>query len=424
MTVLSTGHSGPEVQLLQKALRRSGDYKGELDGQFGPATAAAVRGFQKRGGLKADGIAGAATWRALTPYLNRTVRHTVQKGETLGGIANKYKVGINDLLYANPFITDSNYIFPGLRLTVPWPGSVVNSDISYSSGVLLSDLGALEARYSFLQRGSAGKSVMGTDIPYMRFGQGSKKVAYNAAHHANEWITSPVLMRFLERLCQMYVQGGTLAGQSVRGLFDSVSLYVVPMVNPDGVDLVTGQIQPGSKAYQDAYAIRGELPFPQSWKANIKGIDLNNNYPALFEVGKEEKAAIGIDSPAPRDFPGPYALSEPESAGMAAITKELSPRLTVALHTQGEEIYWRFNDIMPPDGRRIGEEMAQVSGYTLADPQGNSYGGYKDWFIQTYNRPGYTAELGKGVNPLPISQFDEIYRDAEGIMMVGMVQAP
>ncbi len=34
---------------------------------------------------------------------------------------------------------------------------------------------------------------------------------------------------------------------------------------------------------------------------------------------------------------------------------------------------------------------------------GPSYGGYKDWFIQDFNRPGYTLELGEGQNPLPMS---------------------
>ena len=56
--------------------------------------------------------------------------------------------------------------------------------------------------------------------------------------------------------------------------------------------------------------------------------------------------------------------------------------------------------------------MAQASGYRLADvPYNSAFAGYKDWFIQEFNRPGYTIEAGIGINPLPLSQFDEIYRD-------------
>lgn len=47
--------------------------------------------------------------------------------------------------------------------------------------------------------------------------------------------------------------------------------------------------------------------------------------------------------------------------------------------------------------------------------------GYKDWFIQIYNRPGYTIEAGLGENPLPISQFDKIYKDNIGILILGAI---
>ena len=63
--------------------------------------------------------------------------------------------------------------------------------------------------------------------------------------------------------------------------------------------------------------------------------------------------------------------------------------------------------------------MAEASGYTLADtPYASSFAGYKDWFIQAYGRPGYTVEVGEGVNPLPLSQFDEIYRDVAPILLI------
>lgn len=54
-------------------------------------------------------------------------------------------------------------------------------------------------------------------------------------------------------------------------------------------------------------------------------------------------------------------------------------------------------------------------------PYNSSFAGYKDWFIQNYKRPGYTIEAGIGENPLPISQFDEIYNDNIGILVLGML---
>jgi len=63
-----------------------------------------------------------------------------------------------------------------------------------------------------------------------------------------------------------------------------------------------------------------------------------------------------------------------------------------------------------------------VSGYLLTEvPFNSSFAGYKDWFIQNYNRPGYTIEAGIGENPLPISQFNDIYRDNIGILILGTI---
>ena len=58
----------------------------------------------------------------------------------------------------------------------------------------------------------------------------------------------------------------------------------------------------------------------------------------------------------------------------------------------------------------------------MADvPFASSFAGYKDWFLQEYRRPGYTIEAGIGQNPLPISQFNEIYGDNLGILVLGMI---
>jgi g-D-glutamyl-meso-diaminopimelate peptidase len=96
--------------------------------------------------------------------------------------------------------------------------------------------------------------------------------------------------------------------------------------------------------------------------------------------------------------------------------------LVIAYHTQGEEIYWRFQNYLPSASYYIGEQFANVSGYVLADtPYNSSFAGYKDWFIQNYNLPGYTIEAGLGTNPLPISDFNKIYNDNVGILILGAV---
>lgn len=115
-------------------------------------------------------------------------------------------------------------------------------------------------------------------------------------------------------------------------------------------------------------------------------------------------------------------MTEPESLAIYNFTLAHDFSLVIAYHTQGQEIYWNFQNINPPRGYEIGTYFANSSGYLLTEvPYNSSFAGYKDWFIQTYYRPGYTIEAGIGENPLPISQFDEIYRDNLGILVLGAV---
>lgn len=162
--------------------------------------------------------------------------------------------------------------------------------------------------------------------------------------------------------------------------------------------------------------------FQVGWKANINGVDLNLQFPAGWENAKEIKYAQGFNKPAPRDFVGYGPLTEPESLAIYDFTLAHDFSLVIAYHTQGQEIYWNFQNINPPRGYEIGTYFANSSGYLLTEvPYNSSFAGYKDWFIQTYYRPGYTIEAGIGENPLPISQFDEIYRDNLGILVLGAV---
>ena len=294
----------------------------------------------------------------------------------------------------------------------------------YYYDLFMQNIQELKNAYPFLEIGSIGKSVLGKDLPYIRIGVGERHIMYNGGIHANEWITSVLLMKFIENFCKSYVTNGSIYGKNARSLFHRVSLYIVPMLNPDTIDLVTGRLSTNSQEYRNYERISRNfpsIPFPNGWKANYRGVDLNLQFPAGWENAKRIKFEQGHNKPSPRDFVGEGPLTEPESLAIYNFTLAHNFALTISYHTQGQEIYWNFQNINPPNGYEIGQKFAQVSGYLLTEvPYNSSFAGFKDGYIQNYNRPGYTIEAGIGENPLPISQFEQIYSDNEGILVYGM----
>lgn len=422
MKLLSYGSTGPMVELLQSVLKKLGYYNGKIDGIYGAMTVDAVKRFQSDNRIKADGIVGPQTWTYLMPFVVGYMSYTIKSGDTLYNLSQKYNSTVNLILTANPNINPNN-LTVGQRIIIPFRGSYIQTDISYTYPIMELNIRSLAVRFPFITTSSIGKSVMGNQLYLLKIGTGSKHVSYNASHHANEWITSPVLMKYIEELALAYINNASVYGYSAKEILSNTTIYFIPMVNPDGVNLVTGELTPDSAYYQYALSINDPgIPFPDGWKANISGTDLNVNYPAMWETAKEIKYAEGYTSPGPREFVGPYPLSEPESKAMADFTKNNNFRLVIAYHTQGEEIYYQFADYNPPQSYEIAQAFSKASGYPAVEtPYESAFAGYKDWFIQEYNRPGYTIEAGKGENPLPISQFGQIYKDNVPILTLGAI---
>lgn len=295
----------------------------------------------------------------------------------------------------------------------------------YSYKTLKKNLNTLKKLYPFIKISSVGKSVLGNDLPVIKIGNGQNEVFYSASFHANEWICSPLLMQFVADYCYCYKNNLPIYGYSARQLYEKSTIYIMPMVNPDSVNLVTGKINPNSSLYTNTQFIANNYPeisFPDGWKANIRGVDLNLQFPAGWEQARQIKYSQGFTKPAPRDFVGYGPLTEPESLAVYNFTLKHNFRLVISFHTQGKVIYWQFQNLLPKDSFYIGTQFANSSGYSLEEtPFNSSFAGYKDWFILFYNKPGYTVECGLGENPLPISQFDEIYNDILGILVLGAI---
>lgn len=306
--------------------------------------------------------------------------------------------------------------------------AIVKTDIPITAALCSRYIRQIVEAYPFCRTEVLTETAYGRPVEALIIGSGGRKTLFTAAHHANEWITALVVLKFVEELAQAIEEDEGIYGIPGRLMDRNCTIYTVPMVDPDGVDLVTGAIEPGTLQYEAARLLADRypaIPFPNGWKANLLGVDLNLQYPAGWLQAREIKFSQGYTRPGPRDYVGRYPLSQRETIALADYTEAVDPALVLAYHTQGREIYWQYQDLPVPGARELAEEFGRLSGYTVADvPYESGFAGYKDWFIQEFRRPGFTIEAGSGVNPLSIEQFEQIYKDNLGILTTAALGLP
>lgn len=294
---------------------------------------------------------------------------------------------------------------------------IIKTDKNYTYDILKNDLLFLNYEYPFFKINNIGESTLKEKIVYIKLGVGNKKIFINSSHHANEWLTSLIIMIFIEKYLKLFQKKQFYKGYNIIELWKNVSLFIVPMVNPDGVNLCLKNNKIiNENLYKEIWGeYENEL---ENWKANIRGVDLNLNYPAGWEQAVKNKRKKGIINPGPRDYTGPNAISEIETKNMIEFTKLFNFDMTISLHSQGQEIYWNYLNYKIEKAYEIGKKLEKVSGYLLTKPDYySSFAGYKDWFIENFGKPAYTIEIGKGEDgkSLPLERAEEIYNEVEEI---------
>ncbi len=300
------------------------------------------------------------------------------------------------------------------------------------TGAQMTDYGAIRGlctalcgRYPFLRGAVAGHSLLGRELPLLvltpPLGEPTgERVLIAAAFHAQEWLTALVCLRLCEEVCLAVKGGLSLCGIPMSRALRGRQVFFLPMVNPDGVQIALH----GSDSAQDYAAFVREQGGDTHglWQANARGVDINHNFNAGWQEMQALAQKIGKDRAGARQYRGDGPESEPETRAVTDICRLYGFRHVVALHSQGEEIYWQYGEHTPPQSRMIAQILGAASGYTVSHPTGMaSHGGFKDWFISCFHRPGFTIELGRGVNPLPLADFEPLYRKAREMLLLSLL---
>ncbi|PLS17850.1 hypothetical protein CVD28_09120 [Bacillus sp. M6-12] len=301
--------------------------------------------------------------------------------------------------YVHPYLASTNYV------------DAANTKGVYTYEQLGSDAKTLEIMYPGLVKTEViGKSVDGRNLYAIKLGKGKKEIFFNGSHHAREHMTTNVLMEMADQYALSYAKGTTYGGYKTRAVLNNVSIWFVPMLNPDGVTLVQKGHLSAKNPAQVLKLNNGKKDF-SAWKANIRGVDLNRQYPANW-------ASIDYDAkkPGPKNFKGYKPLSEPEVIAIVNFVKKHSFKTAVAYHSSGNILYWHYGQTGSRYTRdyTLAKRYGSLTGYSLVAPSKNpskSGGGFKDWFIMQTKMPGFTPEISKyvGERPVPVSYFPSVW---------------
>lgn len=293
------------------------------------------------------------------------------------------------------------------------------SEQMYSPETMEKDLRKLQEQYQ-LEVQTIGETENGKRIKAVKLGKGKKSILMVGAHHGREWLSSVLLMTMLKDYASAY-QARKPIGDFSTNVLDEVSIWFIPMLNPDGVSIQQGDLSNLNVRERVAVWRMNRYSTEWSrWKANAKGIDLNRQYPSGWnEVTKEVK------HPTYQFYKGKQPLEASEVKALSTFTKEVNPLLAVSYHTSGREIFWHYQNKHKNMARDYGiaKKTAEITGYELSIPEEEAIGsGFTDWFITEFERPAMTIELSFLVEEThpPMTVFPEEWKRNRqvGMMLV------
>ena len=278
-------------------------------------------------------------------------------------------------------------------------------------------LDELESVYPILSHSLLGRSVLGREIPLLRLGEGGTHLLYVGAHHGAEGMTAAFLVRFLSEFLAAHRTGRSVEGVDPAFLLSVRTLWIVPALNPDGVELVERGIASAGFLSERITRMNGGSEDTSAWQANARGVDLNHNYDAGFHAYKGVESSLGILGGSPTRYSGEYPESEPETAALARFIRSVPLSLILSLHTQGREIYFTSGGRALPGQATVAARFAAMTGYRTAIPSGTAaYGGLTDWAVGRLGIPSFTVECGEGKNPLPGERFAQTWREIRPLL--------
>ncbi|MFT3952399.1 MAG: M14 family zinc carboxypeptidase [Oscillospiraceae bacterium] len=244
-------------------------------------------------------------------------------------------------------------------------------------------------------------------------------VVVHGACHGREYLNAVMLCGLAEEYCTQF-HSGAYDGERYSAIFSKACLHIVPILNPDGVmisrygihSIDNDRLREGlsrifaGERLSSATELTERAYFTR-WKANAKGVDLNRN----FNSGWAD--CVGNSAPSAEKYKGVFYESEPETAALARLVKNLNRRGVlrgvISYHSAGESIFWDFEQTgsRRAESLALTEELCALTGYAKESPAPDE-AGCSDWVSRVLGLYACTMETGRGDCPLDDAQLAEI----------------
>ncbi len=233
------------------------------------------------------------------------------------------------------------------------------------------------------------------------------RLLFNGNHHAAEIIGPEICLFLAESLLGQYEQN-----PEIKRYVDSLEIWILPMVNPDGHWIIEEDIDTlWRKDLRDNDSNR-------IINLDYDGVDLNRNYDFLFDNGNPD--------PSSREYRGPFPFSENE----IRVIRDLAIRerflIDVCYHSdidprRGEYVYfpWLWGNNRSPDYFHLQTIACSLAANLINDQNTGTYsyiygraedGGLaRNWLYYALGVFSFTIEVSKGYRP-PEFRVDSICR--------------
>jgi g-D-glutamyl-meso-diaminopimelate peptidase len=297
------------------------------------------------------------------------------------------------------------------RKTPPHGDIVDRTKQIYSYEEMLEDLQVMQEVWpECIRFEMRSETYQGRGIPVVYLGnhEAQYHVMVQAAMHAREYMSAQLVMSMLEYYVRNH-ETGNFNGQDLKQLLEDVCFVIIPMTNPDGVEIaqrgevgaVTADVKEWVKANTKAGIKHDQI------KSNARGVDINRNFHNGFGKDRKRKPSKNYSH-----YPGKEPLTEVESNLLMEVAQEREYACFLNYHTCGNLVYHGCKNA-PKQVNDLALKMANIikrhTAYPLygsdTSPECGSWG---DEVEVRFHRPSATIELGTK-NPVPLSEFKGLY---------------